>query len=127
MVIEVCTMLNVVCIVVLQAVVLQQTLISMDIPGVEQITDVIQTLTQRIVEAQSPPKRGIKAHKVSVLHINSSNYKPSLNCDIDLALRLHIVHGDCGDQTRGFRVRIQPDTNLPKTVKKQINLYQGFS
>ncbi|XP_054283105.1 baculoviral IAP repeat-containing protein 6 [Macrosteles quadrilineatus] len=46
-----------------EAVVLQQTLVSMDLPGVEHRSEVVTALTTQIALANTRPKKGTKAHK----------------------------------------------------------------
>lgn len=50
----------------LQAVLLYQTLMSMDLPGVEHKAEVIQALSKQITQGQTRTKKGNKAQKVSL-------------------------------------------------------------
>lgn len=47
---------------------LQQTLRSMELPGVEKTSEVLDELTEKIKEAQARPKRGLKTQKVSICY-----------------------------------------------------------
>lgn len=53
----------------LQAVLLYQTLMSMDLPGVEHKAEVIQALSKQITQGQTRTKKGNKAQKVSLSYV----------------------------------------------------------